>query len=159
MRLSKYKVQLIILTFVFLSGCESMDMLSAFCQDDKENDPLQENPPINVSLNDIWALEAIQQQELILNGLQRPVLEIHLKDSMLMGNDGCNGYFSSIKELDYQNIILGTVGSTQKMCTDMSIPDSFHKTLHKVVSYKLQNLQLRFFDTDGVELLVFRKVD
>lgn len=159
MQLSKYKVQLIILAFVFLSGCGSMEMLSAFYQDDKVDEPLQEMPPINVSLNDIWALEAIQQQELMLNDLQRPVLEIHLKDSMLMGNDGCNGYFSSIKELDYQNIVLGTVGSTQKMCADMNIADSFHKNLHKIVSYKLHNLQLRFFDADGVELLLFRKVD
>lgn len=159
MQLSKYKIQLIILAFVFLPGCGSMEMLSAFCQDDKADKPLQEKPPINVSLNDIWALEAIQQQELMLNDLQRPVLEIHLKDSMLMGNDGCNGYFSSINELDYQNIVLGTVGSTKKMCADMSIPDNFHKNLHKIVSYKLHNLQLRFFDADGAELLVFRKVD
>ena len=159
MQFSQYKAPFIIIVLVFLSGCESIQMLLSCCQNDRAANEQQDTPPVDISLNDIRALEEIKRQELILEGVPRPILEIHLKDKMLMGNDGCNGYFSSIEELDYHDIVLGTVGSTQKMCADMSIPDRFHKSLHQIVSYKLQDLQLRFFDTDGEELLLFRKID
>lgn len=121
---------------------------------------LEKTIDARLGLNDIWALESIQGEMIVLAGdSQRPQLEIHLRDMKMMGNDGCNGFFASISALDSDVITFGPIAGTRKYCQQMNIPDSFNQQLNKVTAYQLKNLRLRFFDAKGEELLVFRKID
>lgn len=134
-------------------------MVESFFKSPQGDEQGEKHTEPNILLNDIWALEAIQGIALVADNMPRPQLEIHLKDNMLIGNDGCNGYFSNITALNHQRIVLGPIGSTQKFCEGMSIPDHFHQNLQLIASYQVQNLRLRFFSKDGHELLLFRKID
>lgn len=122
------------------------------------------NTPPNLTLNDIWALEAIKRKALTLEaaeftGVVRPQLEVHLADKLIMGNNGCNGYFATISYIDAESIRLTQVGSTQKLCANMLIADQYLKQLGQVVAYKVHNLTLQLFDKAGEEVLRFRKID
>ena len=111
-------------------------------------------------LHDIWALEKMQGELVSINqGLQRPQLEIHLRDMKIIGNDGCNNFSGSISSLDEEIISFGPVMGTRMFCQEMELPDGFNQQLNKVAAYKLDDLRLLFFDTAGEELLIFKKVD
>ena len=121
---------------------------------------LEKTVDIKLRLNDIWALESISGEEILLSeGMQRPQLEIHLRDSRLIGTDGCNSFFANIELVDGENITFGPVAGTRKFCQPMEIPNRFNQQLNKVITYKLKDLILRFFDAEGEELLAFRKID
>ena len=121
---------------------------------------LEKTIDVKLRLNDIWALEGIQGETITLvDGVQRPSLEIQLRDMRLMGNDGCNRLFSSINYLDDDKINFGPIGGTRMFCHPMDIPDRFNQQLSKITNYTLEGLTLRLLDSAGKELLVFRKVD
>lgn len=121
---------------------------------------LEKAADATLRLNDIWALERIQGELLSLEeGMVRPQLEIYLRDMKLMGNDGCNQFFGSIKTLSADSIAFGPIAGTRKFCQEMNLPDRFNLKMSQVSHYKINNLALHFFDLEGEEVLVFRKVD
>lgn len=113
-----------------------------------------------VIASDIWLLEAIEGQKIVLTSdTERPRLEIQLADMRIMGTDGCNGYFASIDFIDEQKIQFGPIASTRKYCAEMAIPDHFNQQMNQVKIYQVENLKLRLFDGSGNELLLFQKSD
>ena len=111
-------------------------------------------------LNDIWALESIQTESNVLaDMMQRPQLEIQLRDMKLTGSDGCNRFFASIDYLDDDKITFGPIAGTRMFCEPMAVPDRFNQQLNNVTHYVLEDLTLRLFDSAEKELLSFRKVD
>jgi len=121
---------------------------------------LEKTIDAKLRLNDIWALEGIQSEAITLvDGVQRPRLEIQLRDMRLVGSDGCNRLFSSINYLDDDKITFGPIGGTRMFCHPMDIPDRFNQQLNKVTNYAIEGLTLRLLDSAGEELLKFRKVD
>lgn len=121
---------------------------------------LEKTADARLRLNDIWALESIQGEILVLDSdSPRPQLEIHLRDMRVIGNDGCNDFFTGIEALNSEEITFGPIAGTRKYCRGMNIPDRFNQQLNKVTAYKLKDLRLHFLDSEGEELLVFRKID
>ena len=114
-------------------------------------------------LHDIWALQEISFNglplELNYNEIKRPVLELHVNDRKIFGNDSCNSIFGSIETLDKNSISFGKIGGTKMACPNMAISTAYTKTLQQVRSYKLEGLSLLFFNADGDEILKFLKVD
>lgn len=125
-------------------------------------------PKINTSqditkLHDIWALQEISVNglplELDYSEIKRPILEVHVNDRKIFGNDSCNSIFGSIETLDNDLISFGKIGSTMMACPNMTISTEYSKALQKVRSYKLQGLNLILYDAEGDEVLRFLKVD
>ncbi len=114
-------------------------------------------------LNDIWALKAINGEAVDLKALtarqKQPVLEIHLSELKIIGNDGCNAIFGTIETLDENNISFGSIGSTRMACPDMTLPTQYTNALEKTKQYSLKDLHLYLYDSEGNELLKFLKVD
>ncbi|MGK0294515.1 MAG: heat shock protein HslJ [Ulvibacter sp.] len=114
-------------------------------------------------LHDIWALQEISFNglplELDYNEIKRPVLELHVNDRKIFGNDSCNSIFGSIETLDKSAISFGKIGGTMMACPDMTISSAYTKALQQVRSYKLEGLNLLLFNAEGDEVLKFRKVD
>jgi heat shock protein HslJ len=138
----------------------SLALLSA-CSSVKHTLPeVVENAGAVLQLNDIWALESIQGEALLLSGdIKRPMLEINLRDMKVIGNDSCNGIFASIDDLDSERITFGPIAGTLMLCHPMEIAGRFKQQLNNVKTYQLKELKLHFFDEAGEELLTFRKVD
>lgn len=111
-------------------------------------------------LNDIWALEKIQGESIsLVDGLQRPQLEIHLRDMKIIGNDGCNHFSGSISLLNESEITFGSVMGTRMFCQGIEFSKKFNSHINSVQSYVIKDLSLYLFDEQGSELLSFRKID
>ena len=107
-------------------------------------------------LHDIWALRAIDGNMIDVGNFQKhPVLEIHLNDMKIFGNDGCNTMFGSIETLDEKTIVFGAIGGTKMACSNMELSSKYTSGLEKTKTYKLDGLQLYLYDADGNELLRF----
>ena len=116
-----------------------------------------------LKLHDIWALQEISFNglplELDYNEIKRPVLELHVNDRKIYGNDSCNSIFGSIETLDKGSISFGKIGGTRMACPNMTISAAYTKALQHVRSYKLEGLSLIFYNAEGDEILKFLKVD
>jgi len=114
-------------------------------------------------LNDIWALKAINGEMIDtteLSGMQKkPILEIKLDDMKIFGNDGCNNMFGIIESVDEKNIVFGAMGGTKMSCPNMKLSSKYITALGNTKSYKLDGLQLYFYDAEGNEVLQYLKID
>ena len=113
------------------------------------------------TVNDIWLLETMNSQPIqkIGEGNKIPQLEIHVKDKRYLGNDGCNQISGGLKVVNETNLVFGVGIGTKMMCPDMSITNRFNKLLPKVKAYKIEKLNLYLYDSNGAELLQFKKID
>lgn len=119
---------------------------------------LEKTQDPRMALHDIWAATHINGNE-VDNTANVPTLEINITKMKAFGTDGCNNYTGGIENLTTSTITFGPLASTRKMCADMQIPDAYNKALFKSVSYKRENLNLYFYDSDGNETIRFKKVD
>ena len=124
---------------------------------------LEKNPDPKFRIHDIWALEAIDGKTVERpndnDRMQIPSIEINLTEMRIMGTDGCNNFHGSIKNIEEDELKLGPIAATMKMCYNIEIPNKFNVAINKVDTYKIENLKLYFFDENGKELLRFKKVD
>ncbi|ATA75262.1 META domain-containing protein [Capnocytophaga sp. H2931] len=113
---------------------------------------------VNERLHDIWGAvriggKSIEKKEGI------PMLEINLTEMSISGSDSCNSYFGQIEELTEEKIVFGDIGMTAKLCSEMEIARQYNEAIGKVASYKLDGLNLTFYDINGNELVAFIKGD
>lgn len=124
---------------------------------------LEKTPDPIFRIHDIWALEAIGGQNVERpdenDHMQNPSIEINLTEMRIMGTDGCNNFFGSIKNIDEDELTFGQLGSTMKMCPNMEVPGKFNAAINKVARFRIENLKLYFYDSEGHDLLRFKKVD
>jgi heat shock protein HslJ len=134
------KFFIIILISILFSYCSSGD---------KVTNPL---------INDIWVLEFIKGVEFNpkSEGVQHPTIEIHLKDSSLVGNTGCNQMNGTVIVGEDQ-ITFSDIITTKMFCSD-GIEQEFLIALGMVNNYEIEKMELHLFQDDE-ELLIFQKVD
>jgi heat shock protein HslJ len=121
---------------------------------------IEKNRDEKMRINDIWALKTMNGEAIDSNNFQKhPVLEIHLNEMKIFGNDGCNNMFGNIESFDEKNIAFGAIGGTKMACPNMELSSKYTLALGKTKTYKLDGLQLYFYDADGNEVLKYQKVD
>ncbi|MGB5316991.1 MAG: META domain-containing protein [Robiginitalea sp.] len=108
-------------------------------------------------LHDIWALESLNGEEItLIEGLERPTLEINSRNYTFMGSTSCNqmrgAVFYEPGLLRFNKVI-----TTRKMCPG-GLEAAFLKALQSTIHYELGDRRLRLTNPNGAEL-VFRKVD
>lgn len=149
----------LLLVLVLLSNCS----VSKKTDDTKSNTNTEMNitkSEANMNINDIWALESIEQKVIDPKALnKRPMLEIHVKEMKIMGNDGCNNIGGNIVLLDASQIKWGPLMGTKMACPNMDLSNLFNQKMELVAGYKLENLKLYLYDSNQKELMVFRKID
>ena len=119
---------------------------------------IEKNKDEKMRLNDTWALKSINNEAIDSETFKKqPILEIQLNKMKIFGNDGCNNMFGSIKSLNENNITFGALGGTKMACPNMEISSKYTSVLGKTKTYKIDDLQLYFYDADGNELLRFEK--
>jgi heat shock protein HslJ len=112
----------------------------------------------NPLINDIWVLEFIKGVDYNpkTEGVQRPTIEIHLKDNKVVGNTGCNDMNGKV-DIEEDQITFSDMATTKKFCPE-SIEQEFLIALGMVNNYKIEKMELHLFQDDD-ELLIFHKVD
>ncbi len=113
---------------------------------------------VNPRLHDIWFALRIDQVP-IKRLVAKPRLEINLTNQQVYGFDGCNEFNGNIEKIDTGKIEIGDMNSTLKACDELNVSDSFNQAFSKIATYQLKNLELTFYDKNGVEVLAFMKGD
>lgn len=112
-------------------------------------------------LNDIFALIEINGnsvKDMKLN--KQPMIELHLKDKKIMGNDGCNSFTGGIMYAIFGKIKFNEgFTSTKMFCVENGgFETLFYEALKSSDSYKFIKLRLKFY-SGGEEVLEFVKMD
>ncbi len=111
-----------------------------------------------IRINDIWAAVRIEGYP-INRMVTVPRLEVNTSEMKIYGNDGCNDYFGTLKDLTETGLAIENIGSTRKICPDMEIPERYKQALLKVRAYNFNEQILILKDDNGNEVLAFMKVD
>lgn len=121
---------------------------------------IEKNSDNSLKLHDIWALISIKDAKINLKDFQKhPQLEINLTDNRVMGNDGCNNFRGEIKTVDSKHLEFDKLAGTRMACPNMKLSDEINSSLTQVKSYQINNLQLALYNSNGTELLRYKKVD
>ncbi len=89
---------------------------------------------------------------------ENPTMNFEDKDHRISGSSGCNNYFGSYK-LDNNKLTFSQMGSTRKMCPDMSIENLFMNNLREVDHYQIKNDRLILFSDDDKKLFVCEVIE
>ncbi len=112
-------------------------------------------------LNDIFALVEIEGKSVKNMKLNKqPMIELHLKDKKIMGNDGCNTFNGGIKYAIFNKIKFSDAfASTKMFCGENEgFETAFYQALKSADSYTFKKLRLKFY-SGGKEVLEFVKMD
>jgi heat shock protein HslJ len=154
------KLYYILFTILF-TACNISKPTKNEATTDAANETIEvTNKDKSLRLHDIWALVSIGGEKINLQDFQKhPVLEINLTENRIMGNDGCNNIFGSIKTVNDNQLEFSQMGGTKMACPNMDLSGNINSGLSKTHTYKLQKLELSLMDSVGIELLKYKKVD
>jgi len=113
----------------------------------------------NYRLHDVWALKVMNDKEVKgVKFCEYPYLEMHLEDSRVMGNTGCNRLFGEFS-LSNDSLKFGNLATTRMMCEEIAQFESeMLQTLALVDSYRFLGPELEFL-SKGKSIMTFKKVD
>lgn len=113
-----------------------------------------------LKLHNIWAIESIKGVAISSKKFNKhPQLEINLTTNKIKGNDGCNNFMGAIKKVSNKHFEINNLAGTKMACPNINLSNEINTALNQTTNYELKNRQLTLFDTDGIELLILKKVD
>ncbi|MCE4564288.1 META domain-containing protein [Maribellus sp. CM-23] len=86
-----------------------------------------------------------------------PQLNIDMLEGRISGTDGCNNFTGTLQQITDNEINMGPLAQTRKMCPDMTIATAFMEALNKATHYTVFDTKLVLKDAAGNELLEFTK--
>jgi len=141
MKLVQLAVASLLLTTLFLTGCES--------QPTKTEQPEQ----LVFTLEDTdWQLESFMQGSAKASG--KATLKLLSDKNRIAGSAGCNRYFGGYKTSGDQ-VSFSQMGATKILCQDMSEEDHFFKYIMRVNRFQIEGNQLILFK-DSKPLMQFK---
>lgn len=130
-----------IFTIVLMTSCNS-----------KESKPNNRN-----LLQADWQLEKIEG-EILNDSMTIPTLKIDLAEMRLSGNSGCNTYTGSIAELGSENIGIGNIAVTFKLCPEANYEDQYMSLINQLKTYEVNETNLFFKNDKAKVILEYRKL-
>lgn len=122
----------------------------------------EKTPDPKLRLNDIWVLREMEGRQIadgdLMERLQRPYIEFHLRDNRYMGTDGCNTFRGALLSVGEEKLQLGPAMSTKMSCGNMELPDTFLRLLSRTDSYRVRGPDLTLMEGQTA-LLTFKKTD
>lgn len=115
---------------------------------------LEKKKDVRVALEGSWTLNKIDGLE-VKTSTELPILHVDLKSNQISGNNGCNNFSRMIQKIDLEQIQIGHGLTTLKSCIDNPIATTFDKALAKIISYKVDNNKLSFYDENKNEVLTW----
>lgn len=117
---------------------------------------------MKLALDKVWIAKSINEKLVDIpqdadkdNDL---VLSIDTVEMKILGYDGCNNFHGNFELLD-NSISFQSIGSTEMMCSNMELPSSYMTALENTKTFKLEDENLFFYDTNEKEILRFAKAE
>jgi len=113
---------------------------------------------VPASLNGAWELQAIQSTPVKYEeGMFHPILDIRLKEMIAIGTTGCNNFQAEII-IDGNSMKFPPFPMTQRFCPN-SVEGPLVKEITKVSRYDLQRDVLLMYNSEGIEVLRFKRLN
>ena len=97
-----------------------------------------------------WKIDNVLGKQVNSSEEETPFISFQKEESRFYGTTGCNSFFGEFKTFDNKNnIILTNVGSTKKLCADMSTEDAIFSAFVRVSSVEYNQDNMLFKDNAG----------
>ena len=107
-------------------------------------------------LNGEWSVVSVG--EMAVHDSVDAFIGFDVSDRAIYGSTGCNLLTGTLPaEVDAVTPLFATLGSTRKVCADMTVEDALLPALSRVVDFALEDSILNFVDAEGVVLVILAK--
>ena len=103
---------------------------------------------VNISGN--WKIDKVLGTTVNATDEETPFISFQKEESRFYGSTGCNSFFGKydVKE-NQDNITLSQVGSTKKLCSDMTTEDAIFSAFSQVATVNYDNTIMQLKDANG----------
>ena len=104
---------------------------------------------VNISGN--WKIdEVLGTQVKAIEDEDTPFISFQKEESRFYGSTGCNSFFGNYEVKEKQdNITLSNIGSTKKLCADMTVEDAIFSAFAQVASVNYNDTKMQLKDANG----------
>ncbi|MCS5489060.1 DUF4377 domain-containing protein [Algoriphagus limi] len=115
----------------------------------------------SLRLTNSWKVIKVGETEFLqdLKSGEDLIFEFNASENTYFGNLSCNTIRGEILENDGEKLILSPGATTMMACPDMTTEQELSKALIETRTYKIEDKELVFFDSEGRELIRFMEVD
>lgn len=117
---------------------------------DKKRDP-------SVVLYNIWGLYSMHGEILNMSS-QRPRIELNLSRNQILGHVFCNQISGQVHVLDH-TIEFSNLITTKMACKNLEYETDFLNILQNPLTFKTEKNQILLYNSEGNEVLRFKKLD
>ena len=135
--------------------CQAKDKEVAVTSTEETDSKSKEDRIEESVLNDVYGVVKVYDQ--VIKPEVGMTLELHLNESKVSGNGGCNQYRGAM-ELNEEAIKFSQVMGTKMACQNLDLEKSFFKALRYVNGYHFSKGTL-FFTQDGTVLIEAKRMD
>ncbi len=97
-----------------------------------------------------WKIDNVFGTQINSSEEETPFISFQKEEARFYGTTGCNSFFGEFKTSDNKNeITLTNVGSTKKLCVDMSTEDAIFSAFSQVASVDYNNDKMQLKDASG----------
>ncbi len=106
------------------------------------------------NLSGDWKIDKVLDIQVNASEEETPYISFQTEESRFYGTTGCNSFFGEFKTSDDKNeITLNNVGSTKKLCADMTVEDAIFSAFSQVSSVVYDKNDMQLKDKDGKILM------
>ena len=107
-------------------------------------------------LNGEW--DVLSVGELAIPDSVEAFLGFNITEHLVYGSTGCNQLTGALPvEVNPEVPMFAAMGSTRRMCADMTVEDALLPALGQVVNFKVEGNQLQLIDGVGKVVVVLQK--
>ena len=132
----------------------------------KIKNPPADAPDFKYILLEVYEKKKTEKQEpltldgtwkvISMNGVEEmenpPTITFNSEEKRVSGFTGCNNFFGSY-DPDTKQMDFSKMGTTRKMCPDMSVENNFLNNLREISHYQIEGNQLLFYNKDNGVLM------
>ena len=97
-----------------------------------------------------WKIDQVFDTKVNTTEEETPFISFQKEESRFYGTTGCNSFFGEFITSDNKNeISLTNVGSTKKLCADMTVEDAIFSAFAQVASVNYDNNKMQLKNADG----------
>lgn len=106
-----------------------------------------------------WKIDNVLGTQVIAGEEETPFISFQTQESRFYGTTGCNSFFGEFNTTDNKNeITISNVGSTKKLCSDMTVEDAIFSALGQVASVDYNNEIMQLKDASGNVIMTLSAV-
>lgn len=108
------------------------------------------NKYVAANISGDWKIDNVLDIQVNASEEEIPFISFQSNESRFYGTTGCNSFFGEFKTTDNKNeIMLTNVGSTKKLCIDMTTEDAIFSAMSQVASVEYNNEEMQLLDING----------